>query len=86
MKIPDSLTNGAFAKAPGVNVETIRYFQRKDLLPTPQRRDRVRPYGASNLACSRLPFDYLAEEHASRNSDIDSARARAPRSRTGGSA
>jgi len=29
----ESLTIGAFAKAAGVNVETIRFYQRKGLLP-----------------------------------------------------
>lgn len=29
----ESLTIGAFAKAAGVNVETIRFYQRKALLP-----------------------------------------------------
>ncbi|OJX03977.1 MAG: MerR family transcriptional regulator [Burkholderiales bacterium 70-64] len=38
---PDSLTIGAFAKAAGVNVETIRFYQLKGLLPTPDR-----PYGS----------------------------------------
>jgi MerR family mercuric resistance operon transcriptional regulator len=37
----ESLTIGAFAKAAGVNVETIRFYQHKGLLPTP-----ARPYGS----------------------------------------
>jgi MerR family mercuric resistance operon transcriptional regulator len=37
---PGNLTIGAFAKAAGVNVETIRFYQHKGLLPTPDR-----PYG-----------------------------------------
>ncbi|WP_033536797.1 Hg(II)-responsive transcriptional regulator [Caballeronia zhejiangensis] len=36
----ESLTIGAFAKAAGVNVETIRFYQRKGLLPEP-----AKPYG-----------------------------------------
>lgn len=36
----ESLTIGAFAKAAGVNVETIRFYQRKGLLPEPDK-----PYG-----------------------------------------
>jgi len=38
--IPDNLTIGAFAKAAEVNVETIRFYQRKGLLAEP-----VKPYG-----------------------------------------
>ncbi len=37
----DQLTIGAFAQAAGVNVETIRFYQRKGLLPQPDR-----PYGS----------------------------------------
>jgi len=36
----ENLTIGAFAKAAGVNVETIRYYQRKGLLMEPDK-----PYG-----------------------------------------
>jgi MerR family mercuric resistance operon transcriptional regulator len=36
-----NLTIGVFAKAAGVNVETIRFYQRKGLLPEP-----VKPYGS----------------------------------------
>lgn len=36
----ENLTIGAFAKAGGVNVETIRFYQRKGLLPEPDK-----PYG-----------------------------------------
>jgi MerR family mercuric resistance operon transcriptional regulator len=35
------LTIGAFARAAGVNVETIRFYQRKGLLPEPDK-----PYGS----------------------------------------
>ena len=36
-----NLTIGAFAKSSGVNVETIRFYQRKGLLPEPDK-----PYGS----------------------------------------
>lgn len=36
-----NLTIGAFAKAAGVNVETIRFYRRKNLLPEPDK-----PYGS----------------------------------------
>src|SRR5260370_377498 len=37
----ENLTIGAFAKAAGVNVETVRFYQRKGLLPEPYK-----PYGS----------------------------------------
>ena len=37
----DNLSIGAFAEAAGVNVETIRFYQRKGLLPEPEK-----PYGS----------------------------------------
>jgi len=39
--ISENPTIGAFAKAAGVNVETIRFYQRKGLLPEPDK-----PYGS----------------------------------------
>ncbi len=33
----ENLTIGAFGKAAGVNVETIRFYQHKGLLPEPAR-------------------------------------------------
>ena len=43
---PQTLTIGAFAKAAGVNVETIRFYQRKGLLPEPGRPvGSIRRYG-----------------------------------------
>lgn len=39
-----SLTIGVFAKAAWVNVETIRFYQRKGLLPKPIKR-----YGSIRL-------------------------------------
>jgi len=45
-----ALTIGAFARAAGVNVETIRFYQRKGLLAEPQRPlGGVRKYGANDL-------------------------------------
>lgn len=37
----ENLTIGAFAKAAGISVETIRFYQRKGLLPEPNK-----PYGS----------------------------------------
>ena len=51
----DNLTIGAFAKAAGVNVETIRFYQLKGLLPPPERQyGRICRYGQSDVA--RLKF------------------------------
>ncbi|HVH37477.1 MAG TPA: MerR family DNA-binding protein [Sphingomicrobium sp.] len=46
---------GAFAKAGGVGVETVRYYERRKLLNQPQRgRGSIRRYGEAEL--SRLRF------------------------------
>ncbi|CAB4243273.1 Mercuric resistance operon regulatory protein [Methylacidimicrobium sp. AP8] len=47
----EKLTIGGFAKAAGVNVETIRFYQRKGLLREPARpHGGVRRYGAADVA------------------------------------
>jgi len=52
---PRDLPIGAFAAAAGVNVETIRFYQRKGLLPEPRRAyGSIRRYGASDVA--RIKF------------------------------
>ncbi|GIX22445.1 MAG: MerR family transcriptional regulator [Gammaproteobacteria bacterium] len=49
------LTIGALARAAGVGVETVRYYQRRGLLPCPARPPGgTRRYGATELA--RLRF------------------------------
>lgn len=49
------LTIGAFAKAAGVNVETIRFYQRKGLLQEPERHHgRIRRYGPGDVARVRF--------------------------------
>lgn len=56
----ESLTIGAFAKAAGVNVETIRFYQRKGLLAQPQRpHGGIRRYGQADVA--RLQFMKTAQ-------------------------
>ena len=45
----ENLTIGVFAKAAGVNVETIRFYQRKGLLPAPDK-----PYGAADVTRVRF--------------------------------
>ena len=54
MKI-DNLSIGAFAEAAGVNVETIRFYQRKGLLPEPDRPyGSIRRYGEADVARVRF--------------------------------
>jgi len=49
------VTIGGLAKAAGVNVETVRYYQRRGLLAAPARRPRgVRRYGEDAVA--RIAF------------------------------
>ena len=49
------MTIGALAKAGGVGVETVRYYQRRGLLPEPARPPgEVRRYGADDV--KRLKF------------------------------
>jgi MerR family mercuric resistance operon transcriptional regulator len=51
----DTLTIGALAAAAGVNVETIRFYQRRQLLAEPERPHRgVRRYGADDAARVRF--------------------------------
>ena len=51
----ENLTIGAFAKMAGVNVETIRFYQRKGLLPEPDRSyGRIRRYGLADVARVRF--------------------------------
>ncbi|MDT1060898.1 MerR family DNA-binding protein [Paracoccus sp. CPCC 101403] len=48
------LTIGKLAKAGGVGVETVRFYQRRDLLGTPSRDGGIRRYGDEDLR--RLRF------------------------------
>lgn len=49
------LTIGAFAHAAGVNVETIRFYQRKGLLPEPGKPlGSIRRYGDSGVVRVRF--------------------------------
>ncbi|MFN3566669.1 MAG: Hg(II)-responsive transcriptional regulator [Burkholderiaceae bacterium] len=54
-ELPENLTIGAVARAAGVNVETIRFYQRRGLLAQPQRRyGSVRRYAAGDVARVRF--------------------------------
>jgi MerR family mercuric resistance operon transcriptional regulator len=51
----DDLTIGAFAKAAAVNVETIRFYQRKGLLAQPHKPyGGIRRYGYADVARVRF--------------------------------
>ena len=53
--MPESLTIGRLAKLAGVPIETIRYYERRGLLPEPPRTESgYRLYGAESVA--RLRF------------------------------
>ncbi len=54
------LTIGKLAEAGHVGVETIRFYQRKDLLGTPDRAGGVRRYGNEDLR--RLRFIRKAQQ------------------------
>ncbi len=50
-----NLTIGSFARAAGVNVETIRFYQRKGLLPEPDKPyGSIRRYGAVDVTRVRF--------------------------------
>lgn len=49
-----SLTIAKLARAGGVGVETVRFYQRKGLLETPTREHGIRRYGSDDLR--RLRF------------------------------
>lgn len=52
---PDAFTIGALARAVGVNIETIRFYQRKGLLNQPRRpQGGFRRYSSDDVA--RLQF------------------------------
>ncbi|MDB5421141.1 MAG: MerR family transcriptional regulator [Brevundimonas sp.] len=51
---PRPLTIGKLAEAGGVGVETVRFYQRKELLPTPDRAGGFRHYGDEDIR--RLRF------------------------------
>ena len=66
----ENLTIGVFAKAAGVNVETIRFYQRKGLLPEPDKPyGSIRRYGEADVtrvrfvkSAQRLGFSLLSSK------------------------
>jgi MerR family copper efflux transcriptional regulator len=56
-----AMTIGRLAKKAGVNIDTIRYYERNGLIPEPARRaSGYREYGATDVA--RLRFILRAKE------------------------
>jgi len=55
-----ALTIGRLAKAAGVGIETIRYYQRRQLLPVPPQRGAFRHYPPAAVA--RIHFIKRAQE------------------------
>jgi len=60
-KEPSELTIGRLAKAAHVGVETIRYYQRRNLLPTPRRGHKAFRYYPAQLI-DRIRFIKRAQE------------------------
>lgn len=57
----DNLKTGELAKQAGVNVETLRFYERKGLLPEPPRRESgYREYPADSV--NRIRFIKRAQE------------------------
>lgn len=55
-----TLTIGKLAKAAGVGIETIRYYQKRSLLPIPKSSGAYRHYPVS--LCNRIRFIKRAQE------------------------
>lgn len=57
----NSFTVGALANNAGVNIETVRYYEKTGLMPKPKRKEsRYRVYDESDLA--RLKFIFRAKQ------------------------
>ena len=57
---PETMTIGRLARAAGVGVETIRYYQQRDLLPVPSTSGAYRHYPVELTA--RIRFIKRAQE------------------------
>lgn len=65
----ENLTIGVFAKAAGVNVETIRFYQRKGLLPEPDKPyGSIRRYGEADVTRVRFVKSASGSDSASTRS------------------
>ena len=52
-------TIAGFAREGGVGIETVRYYQRRGLLPVPRKSGGIRRYGADDVR--RLRFIRMAQ-------------------------
>ncbi len=60
MPSPETLTIGGLAKAAGVNPETVRYYQRRGLVPEPHKpHGSIRRYGNEDV--ERIRFIKAAQ-------------------------
>ena len=76
-KAQDNLTIGAFAKAAGVNVETIRFYQLKGLLPQPERQyGRICRYGQVDVARLNLKTSVSGEQSGLKSGRLGFSRSR----------
>ena len=57
---PESMTIGRLARAAGVGIETIRYYQRRALLPVPSAAGAFRHYPVTSI--ERIRFIKRAQE------------------------
>lgn len=66
----ETLTTGELAEGAGVNVQTVRYYERRGLLPEPPRSSSgYRQYGSEHL--DRLRFIRRAQEVGFQLSEIE---------------
>ncbi|HEX6597234.1 MAG TPA: MerR family transcriptional regulator [Acidimicrobiales bacterium] len=56
----EGMTIGTLARAAGVSVETVRYYERRELLEQPERGDGYRRYSEADV--ERLKFVRRAKE------------------------
>jgi MerR family mercuric resistance operon transcriptional regulator len=69
-EVQQSYTIGQLATEAGVNVETVRYYQRRKLLPQPKRaHGRTRRYGSAEVV--RLRFIKCAQRLGFTLKEID---------------
>lgn len=67
------LTIGKLAEAGGVGVETIRFYQRKELLPVPVRDGGIRRYDRGPAAASLHPQGTAGWLHVGGDQGVDRA-------------
>ena len=58
MRVEESITIGELSRRTGVNIETIRYFERVGVLATPPRTSGGRPWRRALLRARCQPAPY----------------------------